>query len=117
MSDPINLLTLARMSEAEARLLLERLRWPNGPICPHCGVVDEATRREARGGTKVGARLRCGVWNCRACREPFTATVGTIFEGSHVPLSKWMLGFFIFASAKKSISALQLQRQLGIGSY
>src|SRR5262245_27889499 len=62
-------------------------------------------------------QLRDGVLNCRACRQPFTVTVGTIFEASHIPLSKWLLGFYLFASSKKSMSALQLQRQLGLGSY
>jgi hypothetical protein len=57
------------------------------------------------------------VWNCRACRKPFTVTVGTIFEGSHIPLAKWLPGFYLFASSKKGISALQLQRQLALGSY
>lgn len=114
--DDLDIPTIGKMSETEARMMLERIRWPDGqPVCPHCGTVGEATAMESSRSAKV--KLREGVYNCRACRAPFTATVGTIFEGSHVPLSKWMLGFFIFASAKKSISALQLQRQLGIGSY
>jgi len=111
----INLSTLGRLSEDAARAMLERLRWPDGPICPHCGAIDEATFMESRDDTE--AKLRDGVWNCRACRKPFTVTVGTIFEGSHIPLAKWLLAFFLFASAKKSLSALQLQRQLGLGSY
>jgi transposase-like protein len=112
----ISLLTLGRLSEEEARAMLERIRWPDGrPACPHCGVVGEATRMESREGSET--QLRDGVWNCRACRRPFTVTVGTIFEGSHIELSKWLMGFYLFASSKKSMSALQLQRQLDLGSY
>lgn len=95
--------------------MLERLRWPDGPVCPHCGVIGDAKRMESAEGSST--QLREGVLNCRACRKPFTVTVGTIFEGSHIPLSKWLLGFYLFASSKKSMSALQLQRQLGLGSY
>lgn len=111
----INILSLAKLSEEDARAMLERLRWPDGPVCPHCGVVGEAKRMESSEGSKT--QLRDGVWNCRACRKPFTVTVGTIFEGSHIPLSKWLMGFYLFASSKKGISALQLQRQLDLGSY
>jgi len=111
----INLSTLGRLTENDARKLLERLRWPNGPVCPHCSVVGEATAMES--GDATEHKLREGVWNCRACRKPFSVTVGTIFEGSHIPLAKWLLGFYLFSSAKKSMGALQLQRQIGLGSY
>jgi transposase-like protein len=111
----INLSSLGKFTEGDARKLLEKLRWLHGPVCPHCGVIGEATRMES--GEESESQLREGVLNCRACRKPFTVTVGTIFEGSHIPLSKWLLGFFLFASAKKSMSALQLQRQLDLGSY
>src|SRR5262245_37079220 len=109
-SSEINLTALAGLSEADARAMLERIRGPNGPACPHCGVIAEAKRMESSADSKT--QLRDGVWNCRACRKPFTVTVNTIFEGSHIPLSKWLLGFYLFASSKKSLSALQLQRQL-----
>lgn len=111
----INLSSLGKLSDDEARALLERLRWPNGPACPHCGVIGEAT--EMASDKATANKLRAGVWNCRACRKPFTVTVGTIFEGSHIPLAKWLVAFYLFASSKKSLSALQLMRQLGLGSY
>ena len=115
--DPKNLTlaTLGKLTEADARAMLERLRWPHGPVCPHCGVIGDAKRMES--SDESATQLRDGVWNCRACRKPFSVTVGTIFEGSHIPLSKWLLGFYLFASSKKGISALQLQRQLALGSY
>lgn len=111
----VNLPSLGRLTEHGARKLLEKLRWPHGPACPHCGSIDKATALESSEDTEHA--LRDGVWNCRDCRKPFTVTVGTVFEGSHIPLSKWLIGFYLFASAKKSMSALQLQRQLALGSY
>lgn len=111
----ITLSSLGKVTEAEARRMLERIRWPHGPVCPHCGVIGEAKRM--RSSEDSDTQLRDGVLNCRACRKPFTVTVGTIFEGSHIPLAKWLLGFYLYASSKKSLSALQLQRQLDLGSY
>ncbi len=117
-SRTVNLKSLLRMTDEEARAFLERVRWPNGPVCPHCGVVNEATKlapkpRENGKGTSA----RSGVYKCRPCRKQFSVTVKTVFESSHVPLSTWLAAFFLLCSAKKSMSALQLQRQLGIGSY
>jgi transposase-like protein len=111
----MSLASLGKLTEAEARSILEGLRWPEGPICPHCGVIDEATRMRSR--SESDTQLRDGVYNCKACRKPFTVTIGTVFEGSHIPLSKWLMGFYLFASSKKSLSALQLMRQLPLGSY
>ncbi len=98
-----------------AREYIEKMRWPDGPICPHCGELNNATKLEPRPGSKKGVRK--GVWNCRGCREQFTVTVGTIFEDSHIPLHKWLLAFHLMGSSKKGISAHQLMRNLEIGSY
>jgi transposase-like protein len=78
-------------------------------------VLDDATKLEPREGSKNGVRK--GVWNCNSCREQFTVTIGTIFEDSHIPLHKWLLAIHLMASSKKGISALQLMRNLEIGSY
>lgn len=90
-----------------AREHLERTRWPHGPICPHCGVVNEATY--------VGGKAaRAGCYQCNACREQFTVTVGTVFERSKVPLNKWLLASFLMSSSKKGVSAHQIGRSLGV---
>jgi transposase-like protein len=93
----------------KARAHLEATRWPLGPVCPHCGSVNDATGLN-------GKAHRPGVYQCNAkeCREQFTATVGTVFERSKVPLNKWLLASYLMASSKKGISALQIQRTLGV---
>jgi transposase-like protein len=91
----------------KARAHLEATRWPHGPICPHCGVVNEATY--------VGGKAaRVGVYQCNACREQFSVTVGTVFESSKVPLNKWLLATYLMSASKKGISAHQLHRTLGV---
>jgi transposase-like protein len=85
---------------------LESLRWPNGPTCPHCG---ESERKHYR--LKNTTRK---LWKCAACRKQFTVTIGTIFEGSHIPLNKWLLAFHLLCSSKKGMSAHQLHRMLGV---
>ena len=75
--------------EDVAREHIEKQRWPEGPECPHCGLVNEATKLEPRNGSKTGVRK--GVWNCKGCRKQFTVTVDSIFADSHIPLHKWLL--------------------------
>ncbi len=96
--------------EKKAREFLEALRWPHGPICPHCGVVDRAYRLTPRPGSKT----RAGLWKCRDCRKPFSVTVGTVMEDSHIKLSKWVIAIHLLAASKKGMSAHQLHRMLGI---
>lgn len=103
----LNLKAKIYNDETAARRHLERLLWPDGPECPHCGVVNEATALK-------GDSTRPGVWKCRACEKPFSVTVGTIFERSHIPLTKWLLATELLTSSKKGISAHQLHRMLGI---
>ncbi len=107
----MNFSTLSQLTEEQARETFERIRWPNGPVCPHCGATSEhATKFE-------GKAHRVGLYKCNACAEQFTATVGTILEQSHLPIRTWLMAFSLLCSSKKGLSALQLQRQLGIGSY
>lgn len=96
--------------ETVARVHFEKLRWPDGPVCPHCGVVGESTELQ-------GKSTRPGLYKCRACQKPFTATMGTLYERSHIPLNKWLLATHLLCSSKKGISAHQLWRMLGFGSY
>jgi transposase-like protein len=93
--------------EDAARAHLEAQRWPAGPVCPHCGVVDQATRL-------AGGAHRKGLLECRACRRQFSVTVGTVFERSHVPLNKWVLAVHLMTSSKKGMSAHQLHRMLKV---
>ena len=92
-----------------ARLHLEAQRWPNGPVCPHCGNVDQ-TRITAM----AGKAHRPGLYNCKECREQFSVTVGTVFERSKIALNVWLLATFLLASSKKGMSAHQLHRMLGV---
>lgn len=92
-------------NERSARAHLEKVRWPNGPECPHCETVKRASR--IKGG-------RAGLWFCNACRKQFSVTVGTLFERSKVPLHKWLLAVHMLTSSKKGMSANQLHRMLGV---
>ena len=91
----------------KAREWLEARLWKNGPICPKCGVVDQATLMQ-------GKSHRPGLYQCNACREPFTVTVGTLYERSKVPLNKWLAATHLMMSSKKGMSALQVGRMLGL---
>src|SRR5262245_44826561 len=93
--------------ENAARGHLEAIRWPNGPECPHCGSIDNAKRLE-------GEATRPGLLNCRDCRKQFSVTVGTVFERSKIPLTKWLACSYLMASSKKGVSSHQIHRTLGI---
>lgn len=93
--------------ETAARRHLEKIQWPDGPICPHCGVINEATEL-------CGDSTRPGVYKCRPCQQPFSVTVGTVFERSKIPLTKWLLATELLTASKKGISSHQLHRMLGV---
>lgn len=115
-ADELNLISLAQeySDEDKARELFESLRWPGGkPICPHC-KHDEAYRLTSKPTTKKSNRIRKGVFCCAACRKTFTATVGTVMEDSHLPISKWLMAIFLISSSKKGMSAHQVHRMLKI---
>jgi transposase-like protein len=100
--------------ENKAREALEAVRWPNGPVCPHCGNAEPATMPVVEGKKHSH---RAGLRYCNACQGQFTVTVGTVFERSKIPLSKWWLAMHLMGASKKGISAHQLWRMLGFGSY
>src|SRR6195952_1929663 len=93
--------------EIAAREHLESLNWPDGPVCPHCGVVNEATKL-------AGKSTRPGVYKCRPCQKPFSVTVGTVFERSKIKLNVWVHAVDLYAASKKGFSAHQLHRTLGV---
>ena len=114
-NDELNLIALAQhfSDEDKAREFIEKLRWPDGPVCPHCGEINNAYKLEPK-PSKKNTHVRKGVWKCAGCREQFTVTVGTIFEDSHIPLSKWLLAYHLLCASKKGMSAHQLHRMLKV---
>src|SRR6056297_2212590 len=104
--------------EAAAFAHVESIIWPEGPICPHCGVVDRAYRltgvRSKPSKKNPEGVERHGLWKCRECRKQFTVRKGTIFEESHIPMHKWLQAIHLMVSSKKGISAHQLHRVLEI---
>src|SRR5438132_12323889 len=109
MDNELNLVALAQhfSNEDKAREFLEKLRWPDGPFCPHCGEIGRVYKLQGRS-------MRPGSYKCGGCRKPFTVTVGTIFEDSHIPLSKWLLAYHLLCASKKGMSAHQLHRMLKV---
>ena len=91
----------------KAREYLEAIRWPNGPVCPHCGSI---------GGHYAlqGKAHRPGLWKCHDCREQFSVTVGTVFERSKIALHTWLKAVYLLCSSKKGMSSHQLHRTLGV---
>jgi transposase-like protein len=102
-----NLLTAKYLkNEDAARAFIERIRWPHGPVCPHC-----AATKIYRLAVKSTQRK---VLKCATCRRQFSVTVGTIFEDSHIPLTTWIGAMLLLCSSKKGMSAHQLHRMMGI---
>jgi len=89
-----------------AREWLESQRWPDGPVCSHCGTINHSYRNKAKPGY-----FRCAE---KECRKDFTVTTGTLMERSHIALNKWLMAFYLMASSKKGISAHQLHRALNV---
>jgi transposase-like protein len=103
-------LTDPRFQDPEkAREYLEAQRWPDGPICPHCGNCDPDNITALKGKAH-----RPGLYQCNSCREQFTVTVGSVMEDSKIPLNKWLLAMHFLGASKKGMSAHQLHRMLGI---
>lgn len=93
--------------ERAAYAFVEARVWPQGRVCPHCGVIGESK-------LMGGEATRIGLYKCYACRKQFNVKIGTIFEKSHVPMHLWLQAIFLIASSKKGISANQLHRTLGV---
>jgi transposase-like protein len=93
--------------EEAAREYLEEIRWPAGPVCPHCGGTERNSKLQ-------GESHRAGLFHCGDCRQQFTVTVGTVFERSKVPLHKWIFATHLMCASKKGVSAKQLERMLEV---
>lgn len=93
--------------ETKAREWLEAELWPEGAICPHCGVLHRSTKVQ-------GKSARAGLYMCNDCRKQFTVTVGTLYERSHVPLNKWLFAVYLMMASKKGMSAHQIHRMIGV---
>jgi len=100
------------VDEEMTRELLEGVRGPDGPICPHCVVVGGHYRVNPRKGSKRSVRQ--GVWKSRDCRKQFTVTVGTVFQGSKIPLNKWVTAIYLIADSAKIVNVHELHRRLGL---
>ena len=105
---PVELSSPIYHNEDAARAHLQAVRWPDGPICPHCGVVNEGIR------PLLGESMGPGWYYCTSCKDKFTVRMGAIYERSHLPLHKWLLAFRLMSSSKKGISAHQLSRTLNV---
>src|SRR5215210_5358612 len=92
-------------NEDAAREHIEASRWPDGPYCPFCGVVNVH---------RMAGKTQAGMFICRDCRQKFTVRTGSVMERSHIPLHKWLLATHLIASSKKGMSAHQLHHMLGI---
>jgi transposase-like protein len=122
----MNLSDISRFSEDQARDYFEQIRWPTGPICPHegCGS-SEATKlgydpKRRKPDSQLRGRRRPHrerLYRCADCGRQYSSLVNTILEDTHLPVRTWLMAFAIMCSSKKGVSALQLQRQLGLGSY
>jgi transposase-like protein len=88
-----------------AREWLEQTRWPDGPVCSHCGTLNHAYK------TKKPGWYRCAE---KECRKDFTVTTGTVMERSHIELNKWLMAFYLISSSKKGVSSHQLHRALNL---
>lgn len=89
-------------NEEAARAYMEKRRWPNGAVCPHCDEANRITTRPK------------GFYRCNSCKKDFTVRTATIFERSHIPLDKWILAMYLLMTARKGVSSLQLAKELGI---
>jgi transposase-like protein len=97
----------------KAREYLESVRWADGPVCPHCKTEGGWTI-ESKPSSKN--KVRPGLYKCvsKDCSKQFSVTVGTLFERSKIPLSKWLFAAYLICSSKRGISSHQLHRTLGV---
>jgi transposase-like protein len=95
--------------ETKAREALEAVLWPEGPVCRHCGNSDPEKIAKMEGKSH-----RPGLYYCNECSGQFTVTVGTVFERSKVPLTKWWMAAHMINSSKNGVSAHEIHRTIGV---
>lgn len=111
MSESLSFHNVMQWTDEQCRTFLVSKRWPDGIICPKCGSDKEPYTITRKTKTK---NVNKTLYKCRECRKQFTATTGTIFEDSHVPLSKWFAAIYLMCASKKGVSAHQIHRMLGV---
>ena len=104
-----NGMVAAFADELAAHRYLERLLWPKGPVCPHCGAGGRIHKLD-------GASTRIGAHKCYSCRRIFSITYGTIFEHSHVPLHKWLQAISLTDGGKRRIRPFHLSKIIGVSN-
>jgi transposase-like protein len=117
----INVLKLADelRTEADAYLYLERMRWGDRPVCPHCGSVRKhyfLKPANGKGGrkTRTGSASERRVWKCADCRKQFTVLTGTIFHGTKIPVRAWVFVIFEMCASKNGVAAREIERKYGL---
>ncbi|NEW92763.1 hypothetical protein DY468_12445 [Rhodopseudomonas sp. BR0M22] len=96
------------VTEEDCRAALERIRWPEGPVCPECGATGSTIVRAFRGEAH-----RPGLYLCASCRTQFTVTVGTPLKGSKLPLAAWIKAAHLL-NAHKPVTVREVQMALGV---
>ena len=115
----MSLAAVAKMfsDEPAAWEYVEKLRWDGKPVCPRCGSTDVLflqPRTDTSRLTKTGKTSHRRVWKCSDCKRQFSVLIGTIFEGSKIPLRKWLMAIYLMCAGKNGCAALELQRDLEI---
>lgn len=127
--DKITVSRLAKelRTEADAYVFMEKMRWANGVVCPHCGSIaghyfltptsDLKTEEgDAARKTRTGSASARRLWKCRDCRKPFSVTTGTVMHGSKVSLRIWLFVMFEMSANKNGIAAREIERKYGVAS-
>jgi len=113
------LMTIAKTikTEADAYAYMESLRWPDGPVCPHCASRERhyfLTPKAGTRKTRTGKPTERRVWKCKTCRKQFSVITGTVFHGTKVPLHTWLMVVFEMCSNKNGIAAREIERKYGV---
>jgi transposase-like protein len=106
------------VTEADAYKYLEGLRWPEKPVCPHCGMMNDHYFLKPSNGvsrkTTRGSDSQRRVWKCKDCRKQFSVLTNTIFHGSKIPLQTWLFVFFEMCCSENGIAAREIARRYGV---